>query len=156
MNNNQEKITNNIQIAFARLIGPLAIMSVLDSYKTKRNEIKKLLDTIVNWGAKFELEQNLDFIKADELLNVYEEINNLNTEFLYNPKLGNESFLSDEIVIWMWQIMELRKKLIERNEKNGRWLTIRSQVIFFKNLKKIFIPLQKDFKKAVLNFMTDN
>lgn len=121
MNNNQEKITNNIQIAFARLIGPLAIMSVLDSYKTKRNEIKKLLDTIVNWGAKFELEQNLDFIKADELLNVYEEINNLNTEFLYNPKLGNESFLSDEIVIWMWQIMELRKKLIERNEKNGRW-----------------------------------
>lgn len=121
MNNNQEKITNNIQIAFARLIGPLAIMSVLDSYKTKRNEIKKLLDTIVNWGAKFELEQNLDFIKADELLNVYEEINNLNTEFLYNPKLGNESFLNDEIVIWMWQIMELRKKLIERNEKNGRW-----------------------------------
>ena len=121
MNNNQEKITNNIQIAFARLIGPLAIMSVLDSYKTKRNEIKKLLDTIVNWGAKFELEQNLDFIKADELLNVYEEINNLNTEFLYNPKLGNESFLSDEIVIWMWQIMELRKELIERNEKNGRW-----------------------------------
>lgn len=121
MNNNQEKITNNIQIAFARLIGPLAIMSVLDSYKTKRNEIKKLLDTIVNWGAKFELEQNLDFIKADELLNIYEEINNLNTEFLYNPKLGNESFLSDEIVIWMWQIMELRKKLIERNEKNGRW-----------------------------------
>lgn len=120
MNNNQEKITNNIQIAFSRLIGPLAIMSVLDSYKTKRNEIKKLLDTIVNWGAKFELEQNLDFIKADELLNVYEEINNLNTEFLYNPKLGNESFLSDEIVIWMWQIMELRKKLIERNEKNGR------------------------------------
>ena len=120
MNNNQEKITNNIQIAFARLIGTLAIMSVLDSYKTKRNEIKKLLDTIVNWGAKFELEQNLDFIKADELLNVYEEINNLNTEFLYNPKLGNESFLSDEIVIWMWQIMELRKKLIERNEKNGR------------------------------------
>ena len=119
MNNNEKETTkNNIQIAFARLIGPLAIMSVLDSYKTKHEEIKKILNIIINWGAKFEIEQNLDFIKSDELLNVYEKINNLNTEFLYNPKLGNESFLSDEIVIWIWQIMELRKKLIERQKNN--------------------------------------
>lgn len=104
-----EKAKNDIQIAFARLIGPLTIMNVLDSYKSKHNEIKKLLNIIVCWGAKFELEENLDFIKNDELLNVYERINNLNTEFLYNPRLGNECFLSDEIAIWIRQLVELKK-----------------------------------------------
>ena len=84
-------------------------MAVLNSYKSKHNEIKKLLNIIVCWGAKFELEENLDFIKNDELLNVYERINNLNTEFLYNPRLGNECFLSDEIAIWIRQLVELKK-----------------------------------------------
>lgn len=91
-------------------------MSALDSYKAKHDEIKKILDIIIKWGAKFEIEQNLDFIESDELLNVYERINNLNIEFLYSPKLGNESFLSDEIAIWIWQIMELRKELITEEE----------------------------------------
>ncbi len=118
MNKKQEEnVKNNIQIAFSRLIGPLTIMSVLDSYKSKHDEIKQLLNIIIKWGAQFELEQNLDFIKSGELLNVYERINDLNTEFLYNPNLGNESFLSDEIVIWIWQIIELRKDLINKKDK---------------------------------------
>ena len=116
-NKHDEKLKADIQIAFARLIGPLAIMTALDSYKTKHDEIKKILNIVVKWGAQFELKQNLDFIKSDELLQLYEKIDNLNTEFLYSPSMGNESFLSDEISIWMWQLMELRKKLINRKDK---------------------------------------
>ena len=122
--NQEETIKNSIQIAFARLIGPLTIMSALDSYKAKHDEIKKILDIIIKWGAKFEIEQNLDFIESDELLNVYERINNLNIEFLYSPKLGNESFLSDEIAIWIWQIMELRKELITEEENKRQKLKL--------------------------------
>ena len=96
-NKQDETLKADIQIAFSRLIGPLAIMAALDSYKTKHDEIKKILNIVVEWGAQFELKQNLDFIKSDELLQIYEKINDLNTEFLYSPNMGNESFLSNGI-----------------------------------------------------------
>lgn len=37
-------------------------------------------------------------------------------DYLYDNTPGNE--LSDEIVIWMYEIMQLRKNLIEMKEKS--------------------------------------
>lgn len=34
-------------------------------------------------------------------------------DYLYDGSIGTESELSDEIVIWMYEIMKLRKTLIE-------------------------------------------
>ena len=107
------KISCDIEVAFARLIGPLSIMSVLDSYKEASQEIKKILGIIINWGAIFQKKRNLHFISSEELLNIYYRLNDLKDEYLYNDKIGDESELSDEVVIWMWELMELRKKLIE-------------------------------------------
>ena len=114
------KIISEIEVAFARLIGPLSIMSVLDSYKKEHKEIKGILDIIVKWGAIFAKKENLFFINANELLDIYNRLESIKDKFLFDSNLGNESELSDEAVIWMWEIMLLRKKQIERNEENGK------------------------------------
>lgn len=113
LNKKKYKVQSDVEVAFARLIGPLAIISVLDSYNEEHQEIKKLLKIVVDWGANFQEKGNLNFITSDELLNIYNRLENIKDKYLYNDKIGNESELSDEIVIWMWEIMRLRKILIE-------------------------------------------
>ncbi|MEG0977278.1 MAG: hypothetical protein RSF02_01860, partial [Bacilli bacterium] len=103
-----------IDIAFARLIGSLAIINELKSYESSQNEIHKLLDIITKWGAKFQSVQNLSFINSDEILNVYNRLDTLKDKFLFDTNLGFENELSDEIVIWIYELMELRKLQIER------------------------------------------
>lgn len=113
LNKKKYKVQSDVEVAFARLIGPLAIISVLDSYNEEHQEIKKLLKIVVDWGANFQEKGNLNFITSTELLNIYNRLENIKDKYLYNDKIGNESELSDEIVIWMWEIMRLRKILIE-------------------------------------------
>lgn len=48
-----------------------------------------------------------------ELLDVYNKLEKLKTKWLFDAKLGEESELTDEIVIWMWEVMELRKLEME-------------------------------------------
>ena len=102
-----------MEIAFARLIGPLAIMIELGAYKDIRNELLDLFKIVVKWGAEFQTKRNLGFVKSDELLNVYNRMDKIKEDYLYDCLIGSESELSDEIVIWMYEIMKLRKKLIE-------------------------------------------
>ena len=83
-----------LEIAFARLIGPLAIMTELKVYKDIRSELLDLFKIVVKWGAEFQIKRNLDFIKSDELLNVYNRMDKIKEDYLY-------------------EIMKLRKKLIE-------------------------------------------
>lgn len=117
-NKKKYKVQSDVEVAFARLIGPLAIISVLNSYNEDHQEIKKLLKVVVDWGANFQEKGNLNFITSSELLNIYNRLETIKDKYLYNDKIGNESELSDEIVIWMWEIMRLRKILIELEEKN--------------------------------------
>ena len=42
-----------IEIAFVRLIGPLAIMIELEAYKNIRSELLDLFKIVVKWGAEF-------------------------------------------------------------------------------------------------------
>ena len=66
-----------------------------------------------SWGAEFQTKRNLGFVKSDELLNVYNRMDKIKEDYLYDGSIGTESELSDEIVIWMYEIMKLRKTLIE-------------------------------------------
>ena len=117
---NDSDIRGKIDIAFARLIGPLAIMNELKSYESSQEEIHNLLNIVTKWGAKFQSVQNLSFINSYEILNVYNRLDALKDKFLFDTNLGFESELSDEIVIWMYELMELRKTQIERESKNGQ------------------------------------
>lgn len=109
----ESNIRGEIDIAFARLIGPLAIMNELKSYESSHDEIHDLLNIVIKWGAKFQSVQNLAFIDSDLLLSVYNRLDALKDKFLFDTNLGFESELSDEIVIWMYELMVLRKKQIE-------------------------------------------
>ena len=115
---NDSDIRGKIDIAFARLIGPLAIMNELKSYESSQEEIHNLLNIVTKWGAKFQSVQNLSFINSCEILNVYNRLDALKDKFLFDTNLGFENELSDEIVIWMYELMELRKTQIERELKN--------------------------------------
>ena len=99
-------VESEIEVAFARLIGPLAIM----------NELLDLFHVIVKWGTRFQIEKNLDFITPNEIIEIYNRMDKIKEDYLYDNTPGNE--LSDEIVIWMYEIMKLRKKLIEMKEKS--------------------------------------
>lgn len=111
------EIRGKIDIAFARLIGPLAIMKELKSYQSSKEEIQSLLDIVTKWGAKFQSTQNLFFINSKEILDVYDRLDALKDRFLFDTSLGLESELSDEIVIWIYELMELRKIQIDREVK---------------------------------------
>ena len=100
-----------IEVAFARLIGPLAIMNELETYKNVHEELLDLFHVIVKWGTRFQIEKNLDFITPNEIIEIYNRMDKIKEDYLYDNTPGNE--LSDEIVIWMYEIMKLRKKLIE-------------------------------------------
>ncbi len=103
-----------IEVAFARLIGPLAIMNELETYKNIHEELLDLFHVIVKWGTRFQIEKNLDFITPNEIIEIYNRMDKIKEDYLYDNTPGNE--LSDEIVIWMYEIMKLRKKLIERKK----------------------------------------
>lgn len=106
-----------VEIAFARLIGPLATVTVLESYKEAHQEYKELLSIILKWSADYMITRKLSLIHHEELLNVYNRLENLKSRWLFDANLGEESELADEIVIWMWEVMELRKSEIEKDRK---------------------------------------
>ena len=81
-------------------------------------KIKKILDTVINWGAVFQEENSLSFITSEKLLDIYYKLDSLKDKYLYDDKIGDESELSDEVTIWMWELMELRKKSIELEDNN--------------------------------------
>lgn len=81
------EIRGKIDIAFARLIGPLAIMKELKSYQSSKEEIQSLLDIVTKWGAKFQSTHNLFFISSKEILDVYNRLDALKEKFLFDTNL---------------------------------------------------------------------
>lgn len=114
---NNVSIEWEIEVAFSRLIGPLAIMAELKSYKISHKEIHTLIHINAGWGARFQNDRNLFFIDPEELLDVYYRLDALKDKYLCDHNIGNVSELSDEVIIWMYELMVLRKKQIERELK---------------------------------------
>lgn len=53
-------------------------------------------------GARFQNDRNLFFIEPEKLLDVYYRLDALKDKHLCDHNIGNESELSDEVVIWMY------------------------------------------------------
>lgn len=104
---------HNISLAFTRLLGPLSIVTVLDSYKEIRSEYIELFSIILNWAAEYEIKKDLSLINQVPLLDVYYKLDKLKEKCLFDLKMGEESELADEIVIWYEIIMYLRKTQLE-------------------------------------------
>lgn len=119
---NLYEIESKLYVAFTRLIGPLSMMANLKTYQNDHKEIKQILDKIVEWSTKFQTIRNLDFIMPSELLDTYNKLDKLKEKYIFEIDTGNEDELSDEAVIWLSEIMQLRKKLINMRgeEENVR------------------------------------
>ena len=107
------KVECEIEVAFTRLIGTLAIMQELELYKDIRGELSNLFKTIVSWGAKFQIERNLNFITKEELINIHNRIDKIESHYVYLNYPGNETELSDEILIWFEEIFRLNNILTQ-------------------------------------------
>ena len=66
-NSNNVSIEWEIEVAFSRLIGPLAIMTELKSYKISHKEIHTLIHIIAGWGARFQNDRNVFFYRTREI-----------------------------------------------------------------------------------------
>ena len=78
--------------------------------KKCHNEIKEILDTIIRWGAKFQLSQSLSFISREELLDVYNKLDKIKEEFPKKLQLlysVSPEEASDKQINYMWEEYEL-------------------------------------------------
>lgn len=105
----------NIRFAFNKLLGPLATASEYKEFGNKREEYSDILKIVAKWSCEYEDKKTLIYIDYKEILSVYYKVEELNDDLLANSK----SEISDEIVIWLWEIMVLRKKQID-NYNNGK------------------------------------
>ena len=91
-------------------------MTKHDSYVPDGEVLNNLLKVVLKWQKNFQVQRKLAFISREELLEVYNQFEDLKEKYLYDSSFGDEVELSDKAVIWMWELMLLRKKQIEGNE----------------------------------------
>ena len=99
----------NIRFAFDKLLGPLATASEYEEFGDKREEYSDILKIVAKWSCEYEDKKTLIYIDHKEILSVYSKAEELNDDLIANSK----SDISDEILIWLWEIMLLRKKQID-------------------------------------------
>ncbi len=111
------QLVSQIENAFHNLTDTLVQMSKHDSYISDREILNHLLNVVLKWEKDFQLQHQLAFISREELLEVYNKLESLKEKYLYDSSFGDEAELSDKSVIWMWELMLLRKEQIERKER---------------------------------------
>ena len=114
MQDKEEKITFTkfkwecIKI-FSKLIGDIEVLLKIKSYENYYDKYKKILEKIKKWSVITFQKDDLSFISREELLDMYENIESLRDTILFDKNFGYESEVADEIYIWYWNLMQLRK-----------------------------------------------
>ena len=106
---------NDVKNCFFNIIGYITMILQYDSYKESHEEYRKILDIISKWLIIYEEKRDLSLINHKKLLDIYKRLDNLQTKYMCNDNMGDEDEFSDYAVNWMWDLMCLRKKQIERN-----------------------------------------
>ena len=108
----------NISNLFVRLIGYLNLILHFDTYYEDYEEYSEILDFINIWAVQYERERNLKYINNNDLVNIYEKADVLQTKYICNEKMGSESEFSDYVLNLLWDLRIIYKKNIEGDEKN--------------------------------------
>lgn len=106
-------IGKEIADTFFKIKNVIKEMCSYQSYNEAYIELNDLLTVFTLWEKNFEKTGTLDFITPKELLDIYYEIADIKDRYLYNSSIGNEGELSDYLSIWMWNLMVLRKDIID-------------------------------------------
>ena len=115
---NIENNYGNNSNLFVRLIGYLNLILQFDTYQDNYKDYKEILDYINKWAIQYEKERNLNFINSNDLINIYEKADELQTKYICNEKMGSESEFSDFVLNLLWDLRIIYKKNIEGDEKN--------------------------------------
>ena len=110
----------NISNLFVRLIGYINLILKFESFKEDYNEYKEMLDFINKWAVLYEKTRNLNFINNDELVNIYEKADELQTKYICNEKMGSESEFSDYVLNLLCDLRVIYKENVEGNKENGK------------------------------------
>lgn len=108
----------NISNLFVRLIGYLNLILQFKSYQEDYSEYNKILKIINEWAVQYEKQRNLNFINNDELVDIYEKADELQTKYICNDKVGSESEFSDYVLNLLWDLRVVYKKNIVGGSKN--------------------------------------
>ena len=106
-------IGKEIADTFFKIKNVIKEMCSYKSYNKDYKELNDLLTVFTLWEKTFKKTGTLDFITPKELLDIYYEIEDIKDRYLYNSSIGNEGELSDYLSIWMWNLMVLRKDIID-------------------------------------------
>lgn len=106
-------IGKEIADTFFKIKNVIKEMCSYQSYNEAYEELNDLLTVFTLWEKTFKKTGTLDFITPKELLDIYYKIEDIKDRYLYNSSIGNEGELSDYLSIWMWNLMVLRKDIID-------------------------------------------
>ncbi|MGE5456512.1 MAG: hypothetical protein ACM3O4_05370 [Ignavibacteriales bacterium] len=102
----------NVHETFVKLIGYITYILKFDSYKESYIEYSDILSKISMWAVNYEKSHDLSFINPNELNEIYERVDNLQTKYICNDNMGSESEFSDYVVNWMWHLILFNKKIV--------------------------------------------
>lgn len=112
MNNNDYGCVFNI---FVRLIRYLNLILLYESYKEDHDKFKDILNYINKWAVIYEKERNLKFINNNDLIRIYKIADDLQTKYICNDNMGNESEYSDYVLNLIWELRICYKNDMEVN-----------------------------------------
>lgn len=108
---------SDILDTFVNLIGYLKIITNFDSFSESKIKYENILETVTNWMTKYEKKRSLSFIDHNELSQLYENLNDLQTKYICNDSMGSESKFSDYALNWMQHLITIVKNNYMRGEK---------------------------------------
>ena len=107
-----------IKECFFNIIGYITMILQYDSYHESYNDYQKILNKISKMLVLYEEKRNIMLINEKELLDLYNKLDNLQSKYISNENMGKENELSDYVVNWMWDLMYIRKNIIESSGNN--------------------------------------
>lgn len=101
---------------FTKIILYLNDILSFESYSSARDEYIHVLNRVEKWQVEYLKNNSLLDIDSSEMNEIYECLEDLKTKWLFSYDLGSESELSDYVVIWMIELMNLRNKELEEGD----------------------------------------
>lgn len=100
---------------FVRIAGYLSLILLYESYKEDHDKFKDILNYINKWAVIYEKERTLKFINNNDLIRIYKIADDLQTKYICNDNMGNESEYSDYVLNLIWELRICYKNDMEVN-----------------------------------------
>ncbi len=91
---------------FANIIGNIEIAIRLDSFKNVKDTYKVIVDKLLKWVQSYYINKNFDIVTYEESLEIHTSLEEIKWNLLTNKEIGNESLLTDDILIRYEVIMK--------------------------------------------------